>query len=147
MSRPPSRTPAGLRARALATPMPWRLLLAVAASLVAVPMLGAQAPTANASATAAPAAVTTSPAVAEPAPVAGPQLDGMRAGVQTTARTEAPAEAALFQERRRSSQSMALMIVGGAAILIGAFTDSDASGALILGGAVVGLTGLYFYLR
>ena len=147
MSRPPSRTPAGQSARALATSTRWHFLLAIAASLVAVPMLGAQAPTADATAIVAPAAATTSPTVAEPTPVAGPQLDGMRAGVQTTARTEAPADAALLQERRGMSQSKVLMAVGAAAILIGALTDSDASGALILGGALVGLTGLYFYLR
>ena len=51
------------------------------------------------------------------------------------------------RRRARTGRSQALMIIGTAAILIGAFTDSDASGALIGVGAVVALTGLYFYLQ
>ena len=39
------------------------------------------------------------------------------------------------------------MIVGGAAVLLGFLADDGASDVLIVGGAIVGLTGLYFYLR
>jgi hypothetical protein len=44
-------------------------------------------------------------------------------------------------------QPEALMIVGGAAILIGAIIGNDAGAFFMVGGAVVGLYGLYKYLQ
>lgn len=46
----------------------------------------------------------------------------------------------------RRSQSKVLMIVGGAAILVGAIAGDDAGTILIVGGAGFGLYGLYLYL-
>jgi poly-gamma-glutamate capsule biosynthesis protein CapA/YwtB (metallophosphatase superfamily) len=46
-----------------------------------------------------------------------------------------------------AGQSIALMVVGGAAIVIGALAGDDTGTILILGGAVVGLYGLYLYMR
>jgi hypothetical protein len=48
---------------------------------------------------------------------------------------------------QRTSRDAALMIVGGAAFLLGAVIGDDAGGVLMVGGAVVGLVGLYQYLR
>jgi len=45
------------------------------------------------------------------------------------------------------SQSQALMIVGGAAILVGAIVGDRAGDVFMVGGAVVGLYGLYKYLQ
>ena len=44
-------------------------------------------------------------------------------------------------------QNEALMIVGGAAILVGAIVGGDAGDFFMIGGAVVGLYGLYKYLQ
>ncbi|HKW08950.1 MAG TPA: hypothetical protein VJO33_01145 [Gemmatimonadaceae bacterium] len=45
------------------------------------------------------------------------------------------------------SQPQALMIVGGAAILVGAIVGDTAGDVFMVGGAVVGLYGLYKYLQ
>jgi hypothetical protein len=45
------------------------------------------------------------------------------------------------------SQPQALMIVGGAAILVGAIVGNTAGDVFMVGGAVVGLYGLYKYLQ
>lgn len=45
------------------------------------------------------------------------------------------------------NQSQALMIVGGAAILVGAIVGDTAGDVFMVGGAVVGLYGLYKYLQ
>ena len=57
--------------------------------------------------------------------------------------------AAAYQRARRRGygRSVALMATGGAAVVLGALAGGDAGGVLILGGAVVGLIGLYDYLR
>ena len=44
-------------------------------------------------------------------------------------------------------QNEALMIVGGAAILVGAIVGGDAGDFFMIGGAIVGLYGLYKYLQ
>ena len=44
-------------------------------------------------------------------------------------------------------QSEALMIVGGAAILVGAIVGDTAGDFFMVGGAIVGLYGLYKYLQ
>jgi hypothetical protein len=45
------------------------------------------------------------------------------------------------------NQPQALMIVGGAAILVGAIIGDTAGDVFMVGGAVVGLYGLYKYLQ
>jgi hypothetical protein len=80
------------------------------------------------------------------APSAGPRLDVVRLGVEPAAvDAEAADPAAMAQPRM--GQSMALMIVGGAALVTGLVIGGDAGTILALGGAVIGLIGLYHYLR
>lgn len=45
------------------------------------------------------------------------------------------------------SQSVALMIVGGAGLIVGSILDGDSGDIVMVGGAVAGLIGLYHYLR
>jgi len=52
----------------------------------------------------------------------------------------------LARAASRRSQSKVLMIVGGAAVLVGAIAGDDAGTILIIGGAGFGLYGLYMYL-
>lgn len=111
-------------------------LLAIALVLLA-PFTG------EAQAVAAPAGVVEAPDLQA---AAGPRLDAVRVGV---APVEVNAEAAdpAAMAQARVGQSMALMIVGGAALVTGLVIGGDAGTILALGGAVVGLIGLYHYLR
>ena len=77
----------------------------------------------------------------------GPARDGLTVGVR---RQSAPVAAEEVLQQRRGaglSQSEALMIVGGAAILVGAIIGGDPGKVIMIGGAVVGLVGLYKYLQ
>jgi hypothetical protein len=74
----------------------------------------------------------------------GPARDALTAGVRVSvpAGTAQPMAASAGL-----SQSQALMIVGGAAILVGAIVGDTAGDVFMVGGAVVGLYGLYKYLQ
>lgn len=81
---------------------------------------------------------------------AAPTLAGASVGVRS--RSLAPdaavaGEAAEAAYRRAFSQSQVLMIVGGAAFLTGAIIGDDAGTIVMIGGAAVGLYGLYLYLQ
>ncbi|MGZ8414590.1 MAG: hypothetical protein ACXW05_17825, partial [Gemmatirosa sp.] len=87
---------------------------------------------------------------ATPAP--GPTRDGARAGVATTPKHAARAQGNGGEERAPRNgpgfgQPEALMIVGGAGVVIGLLIGGGGGGALAFGGAVVGLVGLYQYIR
>jgi hypothetical protein len=84
----------------------------------------------------------------EAAPVAaGPVLAGAsiaaRADLQQAESNAA--STALMQSRDRRGTT--LMLVGGAAFLAGLLIGDDAGTAVALGGAIVGLYGLYLYLQ
>ena len=108
-----------------------RALLLAALLLSAVP-LGAQA------------ALAQSPVVSSAS--SGPTITNARAGVQrSSSQTDRSAPAASVTNHH--SQASALMIVGGIAVLAGIITGGSAGPLLILGGAGVGLYGLYLYLQ
>src|SRR5215471_17789488 len=76
----------------------------------------------------------------------GPRWDALPVGVQSQAlapQSVAPLAAPSMGRR----QSTALIIVGGAAILVGAVIGGTPGTVFIVGGAVVGLYGLYEYLQ
>ena len=81
------------------------------------------------------------------APVAGPTLDGATVGIKhnDVQATTTPVNAT--PAARRGDQPTALMIVGGAAFLAGAIIGGDAGTIIMVGGAAVGLYGLYLYLQ
>jgi hypothetical protein len=66
--------------------------------------------------------------------------------VALQARSFAPAEAPRAPKATKQS-STALMIVGFAAMIVGAVVDGDAGTLIMVGGAGVGLYGLYHYLN
>ena len=82
----------------------------------------------------------------QPAPAAGPTVDGSATAFRSIA--SASDFSALEMQRRQSAgKPVALIIVGGAAILVGAIIG-DAPGTLFMvGGAVALLYGLYLYLQ
>ena len=85
--------------------------------------------------------------VAAPAPRAtGPTLDAAAVGVRQPV-SEARTADAMMQRRKGYGQPIALMVVGGAAVLTGLIIGGGAGTAIAVGGAVVGLYGLYEYLQ
>jgi hypothetical protein len=92
-----------------------------------------------------PAVVSDAPVVTERA--AGPTLDGATVGFRHTTQTTQSTHAPVTVAAARGSNSAALMIVGGAAFLAGAIIGDDAGTIIMVGGAAVGLYGLYLYLQ
>lgn len=74
----------------------------------------------------------------------GPSLSSARVASHaiSTSRGAPP----VIQNRSSSRNSVALMIVGGAALVVGAVIGDDAGTLVMLGGAAVGLYGLYLFL-
>ena len=122
------------------------LLLAAAAPLRAQSMAPALAP--------APAPAPSAPAaVAAPAPQAvsfAPATTGPSYGAMSVA-AHAPASANTLVTspavRGDVGQAKAMMIVGAAAFLAGAVIGDTPGTIIMVGGAVVGLVGLYEYLQ
>lgn len=87
----------------------------------------------------------TTPAAA-PA-VAGPSLDGATVAFQQREQQATGQRMVVLAQARRGTNSTALMIVGGAAFVAGALIDGDAGTLIMVGGAAIGLYGLYLYLN
>lgn len=77
---------------------------------------------------------------------AGPTIEAARVGVVAPAVAASPASAS-SAEQMPSRESAALMIVGGAALLAGLLIGGDAGTAIAVGGALLGLYGLWMYVR
>ena len=90
---------------------------------------------------ATPAAPVAAQPSAAQAPV-GPTLDAAAVGVR-----HAPATSAAPARRGGYGQPVALMVVGGAAVIVGLIIGDSAGNAIAIGGAVAGLIGLYQYLQ
>jgi hypothetical protein len=87
------------------------------------------------------------PATAPVAPVAEPTTGPTLAAASVAVRhAESPVTAAPAR-RAGYGQPVALMVVGGAALLTGLIIGDSAGTAIAVGGAVVGLVGLYQYLQ
>lgn len=90
-------------------------------------------------------AQTTAPATAS-FHSAGPWQTDAIVGIQSkTAANYAPLAAS--ESGAHKGQPIALMAVGGAAIILGAIMDNDAGPILMVGGSVLGLYGLYLYMK
>jgi hypothetical protein len=120
--------------------LPLTAALCAAVMALAAP---AQAQESASAPTAASAEDSSSASVAVPATPAGPTADAAAVGVRNAAAATAPAQA----RRSGFGQPMALMVVGGAALLVGLIIGSDAGAAIAVGGALIGLYGLYQYLQ
>jgi hypothetical protein len=111
------------------------------ASLAIAPAAGAQRAT-----LASDSASLVQPAAAQPAatqavPV-GPTMEAASVAVR-----HAPVADAAKAPRGGYGQPVALMVVGGAAVLVGLIIGGGAGTAIAIGGAVAGLVGLYQYLQ
>ena len=128
-----------------------RARLAVLALAILAAPAGAQA--VNGSALVAPAALTVggAPALAAAAPAptadlaAGPRLATMPAAAH---RAESTAPLRMMAATHANmGQAKALMIVGAAAFVAGAIIGDTPGTIIMVGGAAVGLVGLYQYLQ
>ena len=109
--------------------------------------LAARAPTTDVFApiVAPPAAPAADSSVMTTRP-AGPSADAARVAVTAPTSHELKVSAAA-QRRAGLGQPVALMVVGGAALLTGLIIGDDAGTVIAVGGALVGLYGLYEYLQ
>lgn len=76
----------------------------------------------------------------------GPTLSARSVAVRPAVAPAANPRAAL-SSRRAFTRGQTLMIIGGAALLTGAIIGNDAGTIVMLGGAGIGLYGLYLYLQ
>jgi hypothetical protein len=116
--------------------LPFALAFGVASMAVA-------RPAAAQSLSLVPAPTTSAVVAPVTEPTTGPTLDAASVAVRHAESpvTDAPAR------RGGYGQPVALMVVGGAALLTGLIIGNDAGTAIAVGGAVVGLIGLYQYLQ
>ncbi|HEY2853087.1 MAG TPA: hypothetical protein VGJ18_09595 [Gemmatimonadaceae bacterium] len=117
-------------------------LLLCALTLVLRAPVGA-AQTTNTLIPTTPVAPVTLPDVERPR--VGPTADALAVGVRPVIVASPTAPSA--RGSAGLGQSEAMMIVGGAAILVGAIVGGNAGDVFMIGGAVVGLYGLYKYLQ
>jgi hypothetical protein len=83
-------------------------------------------------------------AAVAPAHVRGPSTASARVAAHRASTTRGAPP--VLQNRTSNRNAVALMIVGGAALVIGAVIGDDAGTLVMLGGAAVGLYGLYMFL-
>jgi hypothetical protein len=80
----------------------------------------------------------------------GPTLSGAAVAAHVPQRerrpSDADARAATAPRRAHAGPAVALMLVGATAVVLGLVVGGDAQTPLVVGGAVVGLIGLYQYL-
>lgn len=102
--------------------------------------------TAAVSALLAPVPVAPSAVIIDRAPSAQATPSWMNATAVTPARTTQTSVARASESGTRT-QSGAMMIVGGAGLLVGAIVGGSAGTVIMVGGSVVGLLGLWNYLK
>jgi hypothetical protein len=81
---------------------------------------------------------------------AGPRADMARAGIDTRAASETRPDAAATAAAAQhlgEGQNVALMVVGGAALITGLVIGGDGGTLVAIGGAVIGLLGLFNYVK
>ena len=118
-------------------------------SLVALAAVAAAAATPLHAQQPSPAANTPSEPVRSQSAAAGPTIERAAVGARPLSHGDANTEAAeaALQQRLGLGQARALMIVGFAAVVIGLIVGDDAGTLIAIGGAAVGLYGLYHYLK
>ena len=109
-----------------------RIRVLAVAALVAVPSL------------ASPQSTPTSQV--QSAPATGPRANATATAVRRPVQSNATLQATAAQHQNMGKPA-AMMIVGLAALIAGALIGGDAGVIIMVGGAVIGLIGLYQYLK
>ena len=87
-------------------------------------------------------------ATASQAPTLSNASVGVRApGTATTVQLATGATAPVWQARSSNRNATTLMIVGAAALLVGAIVGDDPGTIIMVGGAAIGLYGLWLFLQ
>ena len=131
-----------------------RITAAAAVLFVAAGSLAAQNATQNSAATDPQAPVVAAPAV-EQAPVAAPAAEQSVSLAPFAANTTvgihqlAPSGPVPYAPppREHVGSNVAMMIVGGAALVVGAVVGGTPGTIIMVGGGVIGLVGLFRYLE
>lgn len=102
--------------------------------------------------TTSPAAIAFAQAPASPASnqtraAAGPTLSSSAVGIQRAPVAAANKPAAPAEARLGAGRNVALMVVGGAALIIGAVIGGTAGILIAVAGAAVGLYGLFHFVQ
>lgn len=94
-----------------------------------------------------PGTATAQPTASNSAQAGGPRLDATASAMRLAPSSQA--DDALLQVRRSNSvgKPLALIIVGGGAVVLGAIMGGDIGLLFMIGGAVALLYGLYQYFR
>jgi|SRR5262245_6597934 len=85
--------------------------------------------------------------VASPTSVAGASVIGLRAGVHARETQRASQPAVAVAGTAGLGQARAMMVVGVGALIAGAIIGDTPGTIIMVGGAVIGLIGLYQYLQ
>jgi len=139
----PSPTPVDARfATPLIAPSTTERTADVGAISTAAPAV-ASATTASATTSTTVSSETTAPAAV------APHIAASRAGVAPVAakRVNAAEAAAAADQHMGAGENVALMVVGGAAFVTGLIVGGGGGTAIAIGGAAIGLWGLYNYVK
>jgi hypothetical protein len=98
---------------------------------------------------AAPATVTVqnAQAASDVAQTSGPTLAASRVGIAPDASGAATGKPTTVDPHVGAGQNVALMLVGGAGLITGLLIGGNGGAAIAIGGAIVGLYGLYKYIQ
>jgi hypothetical protein len=97
-----------------------------------------------------PAAIAVAQAPAAPRAqkaAAGPTLSASAVGIRRAETSKAAAVSPVAEARLHAGQNVALMVVGGAALIIGAVIGGTAGVLIAVAGAAIGLYGLYNFVQ
>lgn len=119
------------------------IALAVVTFGVSVVASAQSAPSTPSAPPAAPASTTP---VADSTP-AGPSIAASSVAYHPAASTDSLALEPQRRQRQGFGTAGAMMIAGGAAVIVGLVIGDDVGTLIAVGGAVIGLYGLYMYLK
>ena len=124
---------------------------AIAALVIATPLIAQSARTvSDTTVRGAPAAsslVMPPATIIERVPSAGPSAPSWKTAIAATPASASAAAAASPIESGSTAENKVLMIAGGAGIVAGAIIGGHAGTVLMIGGSLVGLVGLWHYLK
>jgi hypothetical protein len=83
--------------------------------------------------------------IVDSAPAAGPRV--VRAGITMPARVHQPGVAPSQADNVNAGPNVAMMAVGAAGIVVGSMIGGNGGTMIALGGGIIGLIGLFRYLR
>ena len=80
-------------------------------------------------------------------PASGPRLNATATAIRQPRQDSAKIQANAVAQRQSMGKPVAMMIVGAAAFVAGALIGDAPGTLMMIGGAVIGLIGLYEYLK